>query len=173
MLTVYALRASRGGGTRTHTHKALVPKTSVSAIPPHPVYPVLFYIDRPLVNYSTTSFCFDQSEVQYEEKPNHGFRILDSQLPMRIISLLAYADIFFSLSWLGWGNTRSAISLNAMPIQGRLATYVVSLVSHAWEVKKRAGLVGFEPTTFWLTVRRCHLLSYSPIILFNFLTYIL
>ena len=25
-----------GGGTRTHMHKALVPKTSVSAIPPHP-----------------------------------------------------------------------------------------------------------------------------------------
>lgn len=28
--------------------------------------------------------------------PNHGFRILDSQLLMRIIFLLAYADIFFS-----------------------------------------------------------------------------
>ena len=70
---------------------------------------------------------------------------------MWFIPLLAYADIFFSLSWLGWGNTRSAISLNAMPIQGRLATHVVSLVSHAWEVKKRAGMVGLEPTTPRLT----------------------
>ena len=56
----------------------------------------LFYFERPLINFSKTPFCFDLSEAQYEEKPTHGFRILDSQLSMRIISLLTYADIFFS-----------------------------------------------------------------------------
>ena len=57
-----------------------------------------FTFDRLLINYSITSFCFDRSEAQYEEKPNHGFHISDSQLPMWIISLLTYADIFLSFS---------------------------------------------------------------------------
>ena len=33
-----------------------------------------------------------------KKKPNHGFRILDSQLLMRFTFLLAYADIFFGFS---------------------------------------------------------------------------
>lgn len=40
--------------------------------------------------------CFHRSEAQ--GKPNHGFRILDSQLSMRFIFPLAYADIFLIIS---------------------------------------------------------------------------
>lgn len=90
------LTVSGDSETRTHTslgHLLL----RQARLPFHhvPIYPVLFYIDRPLANYSITSFCFDRSEAQYEEKPNHGFRVLDSQLLTRFIFLLAYAGIFF------------------------------------------------------------------------------
>ena len=60
----------------------------------------LFYFERPLANFSKTSFCFNRNEAQYEEKPNHGFHILDfCRLLMWFIFLPAYADIFLSSYW--------------------------------------------------------------------------
>ena len=41
---------------------------------------------------------FVLTEVRHKGKPNHGFRILDSQLSMRFIFPLTYAGIFLGIS---------------------------------------------------------------------------
>ena len=164
MLTVYGQRPSGDGETRTHTplghlllrqarlpfhHVPIFNKIdALKAMLPPPqagmrrIFTNIFYF----INCNT--LCVS-AERRLHSQP--WFPCLRLPALNTICFLLAYAGIFFSLSWLGWGNTRSAISLNAMPIQGWLATHITSLVSHAWEVKKWAGMVGLEPTTPRLT----------------------
>ena len=79
MLTVYGQRPSGDSETRTHTslgHLLL----RQARLPFHHV-PIF------------VTLCASPQRGGYI--PNHGFRVLDSQLLTRFIFLLAYADIFF------------------------------------------------------------------------------
>lgn len=95
--------------------------------------------------------------------PNHGFRIIDSQLLMRFIFPLAYADIFLSFSTRvrkhtlrNIPNARLSIG-KRVPSGSYLNTCRFSSSLHlklSWNARIRAGLEGLEPSTYWLTASR-------------------
>ena len=70
------LSLSVSGAKGSWTLDLLCAKQMLSQLSYSPITS-LFYFERPLANFSKTSFCFNRNEAQYEEKPNHGFHILD------------------------------------------------------------------------------------------------